>query len=67
MNKLQGVQLLQSPFDRRHGMARLLVDTAGAHPLSGNLRIDMSYLPEADARELYRRLAQRIASTPLAW
>jgi len=67
VNKLQGVQLLQSPFDRRHGMARLLVDTAGAHPLSGNLRIDMSYLPEADARELYRRLAQRIASTPLAW
>ncbi|MEZ5483738.1 MAG: PH domain-containing protein [Lysobacteraceae bacterium] len=67
VNKLQGVQLLQSPFDRRHGMATLRVDTAGAHPLSSSLRIDMDYLPEADARELYRRLASRIASTPLDW
>ncbi|MCB1561337.1 MAG: PH domain-containing protein [Xanthomonadales bacterium] len=67
VNKLQAVQLLQSPFDRRHHMATLRVDTAGAHPLSSSLRIDMHYLPEADARKLYRRLAAGIASTPLDW
>ena len=65
VNKLQGVQLLQSPFDRRHGMATLRVDTAGAHPISSSLRIDIDYLPEADARNLYRRLAASIAATPL--
>ena len=67
VNRLQGVQLLQSPFDRRRGMATLRIDTAGAHPLSSSLRIDMDYLPETEARELYHRLASRIASTPLAW
>ena len=53
IGKLQTVRLTESPFDRRHGMATLWLDTAGAssaHPLR------IPYLPAADARALYTRL-----------
>jgi putative membrane protein len=57
--KLQVVELLQSPFDRRHGMATLRFDTAGASAMEGGLAIP--YLPEADARRLYARLSRGLA------
>lgn len=57
--KLQVVELLQSPFDRRHGMATLRFDTAGANALEGGLVLP--YLPEADARRLYARLSRGLA------
>jgi putative membrane protein len=53
--KLQSLQLNQSPFDRRHGMASLLMDTAGASPFEPPLRI--RYLPVDEARALHDRLA----------
>lgn len=53
--KLQSLQLSQSPFDRHHGMASLLMDTAGASPFDPPLRI--RYLPEGEARALHDRLA----------
>jgi len=53
--KLQSLQLSQSPFDRRHGMASLMMDTAGASPFEPPLRI--RYLPLDDARALHDRLA----------
>ena len=53
--KLQALRLSRSPFDRRHGMATLLLDTAGASPFEPPLRI--RYLPEAEARALHDRLA----------
>lgn len=65
IEKLQGLRLVQSPFDRRHGMAGLHADTAGAHPLGHRLHI--LYLPEAQARALYRRLSTRLAKTPWQW
>jgi putative membrane protein len=58
---LQALQLRQSPFDRRHGMARLIADTAGASP-TGH-RLELPYLPEATARALYARLSQEIVGS----
>jgi len=55
VRKLQALRLSQSPFDRRHGMATLWLDTAGAGPREHPLRI--RYLPEPDARALHARLA----------
>ncbi len=56
VRKLQSLTLSQSPFDRRHGMASVHMDTAGASPFEPPLRI--RYLPEAQARALRDRLAQ---------
>ena len=53
--KLQSLRLAQSPFDRRHGMATLLLDTVGAGAMEPPLRI--RYLPIAEARALQSRLA----------
>lgn len=55
VRKLQSLRLSQSPFDRRHGMASVHMDTAGASPFEPPLRI--RYLPEAEARALRERLA----------
>src|SRR5690606_26430823 len=63
--KLQGVRLLASPFDRRRGMASVVVDTAGAGAFGH--RIHMRFLPEAVARRVAAELAARIARSPLAW
>lgn len=65
IGKLQGLRLVQSPFDRRHGMASLHADTAGAHPLGH--RLHLIHLPESEARALYRRLATHLARTPWQW
>ncbi|HET9047745.1 MAG TPA: PH domain-containing protein [Chiayiivirga sp.] len=61
IDKLQGLRLLQSPFDRRHGMARLHADTAGANPLGH--RLHLWHLPEAEARALFDTLSVRVASS----
>lgn len=55
VRKLQVLTLTQTPFDRRHGMASLWMDTAGAVRSRRPLRI--RFLPEADARALHARLA----------
>lgn len=51
-NRVQAVRRMESPFDRRYGMASLLVDTAGAR--SRQLRIP--YLDGIAASELVRAL-----------
>jgi putative membrane protein len=53
--KLQALELRQSPFDRRWGMATLHFDTAGADAMSPALAIP--YLPEATARALFDELS----------
>ncbi len=58
--KLQVLELTQSPFDRRHGMATLHFDTAGANVLEGGLHIP--YLPEALARQLHEELSRQLAA-----
>ena len=57
--RLQVLRVEQSPFDRRRGMASLLLDTAGAHPRHPPLRL--RYLPEASARALAAQLARQLA------
>ena len=42
-SKVQAVSMTQSPFDRRHRMASVRVDTAGAGDASH--RVDIPYLP----------------------
>ena len=59
IGKLQALEWVCSPFDRRHGMATLRFDTAGASPFEGGLVIP--YLPEAEARRLYTELSSRLA------
>jgi len=63
--KLQGVQVLHGPFDRRRGMATVAVDTAGAAAIGE--RIHIRFLPEAEARRLAAQLGRHIARNPLAW
>jgi putative membrane protein len=55
VRKLQTLRLTESPFDRRHGMATLWLDTAGARSRDGAFRIP--FLPAAEARALYARLS----------
>ena len=63
--KAQVVGLHESPFDRRTGMARVRVDTAGASHQSH--RIDIPYLPREAAHTLHDRLAEAAASTAFRW
>jgi uncharacterized membrane protein YdbT with pleckstrin-like domain len=49
-NRVQVVQQSVSPFDRRRSMATLIVDTAGASPMLGVVRIP--YLRSEDAHSL---------------
>jgi putative membrane protein len=65
LDKLQALRLSQSPFDRRHGMATLWLDTAGAGVSAPPLRI--RFLPEAQARALFAHLARTIARRRLRW
>jgi putative membrane protein len=65
IGKLQGLQLRQSPFDRRHGMASVIADTAGASPFGH--RLELHYLPVAQARALHARLGAQIARSALRW
>ena len=58
--KLQALELLQSPFDCRHGMATLRFDTAGAN--AAETALSIPYLPEEDARFLYASLSQSLAT-----
>lgn len=65
VSKIQAVGTRQSPLDRRAGMARVRVDTAGAGESSH--RIDIPYLPEEVARDVCRMLASRAAQTEFRW
>lgn len=65
IDKLQALQLVRTPLDRHFGTATLKLDTAGAGTMAPPLRI--RFLPEADARALYQRLAHALAQRPLHW
>ena len=64
-NKVQAVSMTQSPFDRRHRMASIQVDTAGARNTSH--RVDIPYLPVETAAALYGQLATAAARTAFRW
>ncbi len=65
INKIQAVEVHQTPFDRWWGMASLSVDTAGQAFTGGGPQI--SNLPVAEARKLAAKLAQRAAVTEYKW
>jgi putative membrane protein len=64
-SKVQAVSMTQSPFDRRHRMASVRVDTAGAGGASN--RVDIPYLNVETATELFGQLATAAARTALRW
>jgi putative membrane protein len=63
--KIQAVTRLETPFDRRAGMAQVRVDTAGAGERSR--RVYIPYLPRDTARSLQQRLAAQAANTAFRW
>ena len=64
-SKVQVVSMTQSPFDRRHHMASVRVDTAGAGDASH--RVSSPYLPIATAIELFGQLGTAAARTAFRW
>ncbi len=65
ISKIQAVEVHQSPFDRRLGLATLSVDTAGqaytgGGPLIGNLPVD-------EARAIARTLAHKASAMRYRW
>ena len=63
--KIQAVALNESPFDRRHRMASVEVDTAGTS--NAGHRIDVPYLPRATADHFAAQLAAHAARTTFRW
>jgi putative membrane protein len=64
-SKVQAVSVTQSPFDRRHRMASVRVDTAGAADASH--RVNIPYLPVETAAELFGQLGTAAARTAFRW
>jgi putative membrane protein len=56
--RIQAVACTRSPFDRRWGMTTITVDTAGG---SAEHRIELPYLDEPAAREIYQQLKVEVA------
>jgi putative membrane protein len=63
--KVQAVALEDSPFDRRHGMRRLVVDSAGAG--SSGHRIRIPYLEATVAESLRDRLEREAKRRSFRW
>ena len=59
-SRIQAVELMQSPFDRRTGMAHVSADTAAA-------ALGVAYLRTSDAEELKELVLSRAAKTAFTW
>jgi putative membrane protein len=59
--RVQAVSLMESPFDRRHGMASVQVDTFGAG--GGVHTVDIPYMHRESADRLLQFLAGQAATT----
>ena len=64
-SKIQAVSLHESPFDRRHGMARFAVDTAGRG--ENGHTIHVPYLSRQTAEAAAAQLAAEAARTTFRW
>ena len=64
-NKMQTVELTESPFDRRNRMTSVAVDTAGAGSVGH--RIDIPYLDKDVAEGIARRLYAEASHTEYRW
>lgn len=65
VGKVQAVGLTASPFDRRHRMATVVIDTASANNAPHRLRL--RYLDEAAAATFAASLAAGAAGSALNW
>lgn len=63
--KIQAVEMAQSPFDRRYGMASVAVDTAGAGRVGH--RVAIPYLDLGVAVDLTRRLEDEALRRDFRW
>lgn len=63
-DKIQLVEIIQSPFDRRARMARLSIDTAGSGVRRGAY---ITYLEDGDATALAERLAKESGRREFVW
>lgn len=63
--RIQTVGLVESPFDRRHGMASVRIDTAGAG--AGGYTIAIPYLEKTVAAEVARRLYAEAGQRAFRW
>jgi putative membrane protein len=63
--RIQAVALHESPFDRRTGMARVRVDTAGND--GGGYDVNVPYLPRDAADRLHADLGAAAATTAFQW
>ncbi len=63
--KIQTIKVTQTPFDRRHGMARLSVDTAGA--ALNSHRIHVIYLDKDVALALQEELIRKVRGLRFEW
>ncbi len=65
LNKVQTVSLHSSPFDRRHRMARLSVDTAGSQ--LNKHRVHIPYLDAKDAQQMHQWIAEHVRHMRFVW
>ena len=65
LSKIQTVQVKESLFDRRYGMAKLEVDTAGA--IVGAHHVDIPYIMLEDAMRIQNKLVERVSSKQFVW
>ena len=65
VDRVQALAISSSPFDRRHGMATLIVDTAAGGAMGAGLQVP--YLGADTARALQDRLAAEVAATRFQW
>ena len=65
VDKLQALRVSCSPLDRLFGMRGLLLDTAGANPMSPTMQI--AYLTPQAAEHLQHALSKRLARSALRW
>lgn len=63
--KIQAVAFVETPFDRRAGMARVFVDTAGAAGTTH--RLEIPYLARETAGHLSALLAREAVRTTFRW
>lgn len=64
-DKMQVVAMHESPFDRRHAMATLAIDTAGAGPAEH--KVHVTYLPREVARRLVDEIFARTEEAGFRW
>lgn len=63
--KIQNISYMQTPFDRRNGMARFTVDTAGSNPVVQD--INVHYLDTAKVKALMHELSERVSRAKFVW